>query len=111
MVHQVELSLFPNWVGVEQERLVEVSEDTLTLSTRPLLFGGEERTAHLIWKAVGAFRGGLATQAVYRGRRLAGDPVAAGVHRLREVEPPPTRGWGALAFQFAAPFLPDDGAG
>jgi hypothetical protein len=55
VVHQVELSLFPNWVGVEQERLVEVSEDTLTLSTRPLVFGGEERTAHLIWKAVGAF--------------------------------------------------------
>ena len=53
VVHRVELSLFPNWVGVEQERHVEVSEDTLTLSTRPLLFGGEERTAHLIWKAVG----------------------------------------------------------
>ena len=24
VVHRVELSLFPNWVGVEQERLVEV---------------------------------------------------------------------------------------
>jgi hypothetical protein len=53
VVHRVELSLFPNWVGVEQERLVEVEGDRLTLSTRPILLGGVQRTAHLIWEAVG----------------------------------------------------------
>ena len=53
VVHRVELSLFPNWVGVEQERLVEVKGDRLTLSTRPILLGGVQRTAHLIWEAVG----------------------------------------------------------
>jgi hypothetical protein len=53
VVHRVELSLFPNWVGVEQERLVEVMGDRLTLSTRPILLGGVQRTAHLIWEAVG----------------------------------------------------------
>jgi Lipocalin-like domain len=52
VIHHVELSLFPNWVGVEQERLVEVRGDRLTLSTRPMLFGGAQRTAHLIWERV-----------------------------------------------------------
>ena len=53
VVHRVELSLFPNWIGVEQERLVEVVGDRLMLSTRPILLGGVLRTAHLIWEAVG----------------------------------------------------------
>jgi hypothetical protein len=53
VVHRVELSLFPNWVGVEQERIVEVAGNRLTLSTRPILLGGAQRTAHLIWEAVG----------------------------------------------------------
>ena len=50
VVHRVELSLFPDWVGIEQERLVEVEGDRLTLSTRPILLGGKQRTAHLIWE-------------------------------------------------------------
>lgn len=52
VVHRVELSLFPNWIGVEQERLVEVVGDRLTLSTQPILLGGVPRTAHLIWERV-----------------------------------------------------------
>ncbi len=52
VVHHVELSLFPNWVGVEQERLVEVRGDRLTLSTRPILLGGIQQSAHLIWERV-----------------------------------------------------------
>jgi hypothetical protein len=55
VVHHVELSLFPNWVGVEQERLVEGKGDRLMFSTRPILLGGEQRTAHLIWEAIGKF--------------------------------------------------------
>ncbi len=52
VLHHVELSLFPNWVGVEQERLVEVRGNRLMLSTRPILLGGMQRTAHLIWERV-----------------------------------------------------------
>jgi hypothetical protein len=52
VVHRVELSLFPNWIGVEQERLVEVTGERLMLSTRPILLGGVQRTAHLIWERV-----------------------------------------------------------
>ena len=55
VVHRVELSLFPNWVGADQERLVEFTKNRLILSTRPILLGGVQRTAHLIWEAVGKF--------------------------------------------------------
>jgi Lipocalin-like domain len=37
VIHHVELSLFHNWVGVDQERLVDLTGDRLTLSTRPIL--------------------------------------------------------------------------
>lgn len=50
--HHVEVSLFPNWSGVDQERLVEVAGDRLTLSTRPMLFQGIPRSAHLVWERV-----------------------------------------------------------
>ena len=52
VIHHVDLSLFPNWVGVEQERLVEFRGNRLSLSTRPILLGGVQRTAHLIWERV-----------------------------------------------------------
>ena len=50
VIHHVEVSLFPNWVGMQQERLVEFRGDRLTLSTHPLLLEGRERTAHLVWE-------------------------------------------------------------
>jgi hypothetical protein len=52
VVHHVELSLFPNWVGVDQERLVELKGNRLTLSTPPILLRGIQQTAHLIWERV-----------------------------------------------------------
>jgi hypothetical protein len=52
VIHHVELSLFPNWVGSDQERLVELTGNRLTLSTRPILLEGKQQTAHLIWERV-----------------------------------------------------------
>jgi hypothetical protein len=52
VLHHVELSLFPNWIDATQERLVEISGDRLTLSTRPLLLQGRQQTAHLLWQRV-----------------------------------------------------------
>jgi hypothetical protein len=52
VIHHVELSLFPNWVGGDQERLVDLRGRRLTLSTRPLLLRGIQQTAHLIWERV-----------------------------------------------------------
>jgi hypothetical protein len=52
VVHHVEMSLFPNWIGVDQERLVDLGGSRLTLSTRPLLLRAIQQTAHLIWERV-----------------------------------------------------------
>ena len=52
VVHHVEMSLFPNWIGGDQERLVDLGARGLTLSTRPLLLRGLEQTAHLVWERV-----------------------------------------------------------
>jgi len=52
VVHHVEMSLFPNWIGVDQERLVDLRGKRLTLSTQPLLLRGIQQTAHLIWERV-----------------------------------------------------------
>ncbi len=52
VIHHVELSLFPNWIGADQERLVDLGGSRLTLSTRPLLLRGTQQTAHLIWERV-----------------------------------------------------------
>ncbi len=52
VVHHVEMSLFPNWIGADQERLVDLRGNRLTLSTRALLLRGIQQTAHLIWERV-----------------------------------------------------------
>jgi hypothetical protein len=52
IVHHVEGSLFPNWLGQDQVRSFEFSSDAqvLTLKTPPFLSGGLEVTGVLIWK-------------------------------------------------------------
>jgi hypothetical protein len=52
VIHHVEMSLFPNWIGGDQERLVDLRGEQLTLSTRALLLRGIRQTAHLIWERV-----------------------------------------------------------
>jgi len=49
VMHHVEGSMFPNWVGMDQERCFKCSGEQLTLSTLPLLLGGRRSTVHLIW--------------------------------------------------------------
>ena len=50
VVHHVEASLFPNWLGQDQMRFFEFSDDLLTLRTPPILSGGQEITGVLVWK-------------------------------------------------------------
>ncbi len=52
VIHHIEVSSFPNWVGVDQERIFEFKENRLVLSTLPLLVGGKQQTAHLVWERV-----------------------------------------------------------
>jgi len=50
VLHHIEVSLFPNWTGVTQERFFEFIEDKLALSTAPFLVSGTQQSAHLIWE-------------------------------------------------------------
>ena len=54
IIHHVEVSLFPNWVGREQARFYELEGDRLCLSTEPLPFGKSHQTARLEWERVSA---------------------------------------------------------
>ena len=52
VIHHVELSLFPNWVGSDQERWVELAGDRLTVSASPLLLAGKRQVPRLVWERV-----------------------------------------------------------
>jgi hypothetical protein len=52
VIHHVELSLFPNWVGTDQQRWVELAGDRLTLSASPLLLAGKLQVPRLVWERV-----------------------------------------------------------
>ena len=50
VIHHVELSLFPNWIGGSQERYFEFDGDRLTLRTPETTADGMERTWIAIWE-------------------------------------------------------------
>jgi hypothetical protein len=52
VIHHVELSLFPNWVGSDQQRSVELTGDRLVLSASPLLLAGKQQVPRLVWERV-----------------------------------------------------------
>jgi hypothetical protein len=56
IIHHVQVSLFPNWVGGEQRRFYELDGDRLTLSTAPMLLAGIERRAFLVWERAALVR-------------------------------------------------------
>ena len=49
VVHTVEVSLFPDWAGVQQVRLFELAGDHLTLRTPPIDVSDAPLTAELRW--------------------------------------------------------------
>lgn len=50
VIHHVEISLFPNWSGKEQERFFAFSGDRLTLTAPPMRIGGVELNLVAIWQ-------------------------------------------------------------
>jgi hypothetical protein len=50
VIHRLQLSWFPNWVGTEQKRFFEFGGDRLTLRTPPLTVLGEPQVHSLIWQ-------------------------------------------------------------
>jgi hypothetical protein len=52
--HVIDVSLFPNWTGQRERRLVKIDGDILDLTIeQPMLMGGERKTARLRWRRVG----------------------------------------------------------
>jgi hypothetical protein len=52
VIHHVELSLFPNWVGSDPVRWVELAGGRLILSASPLPLAGRQQVPRLIWEWV-----------------------------------------------------------
>jgi hypothetical protein len=50
--HNIEVSLFPNWIGDKQERFYQFDGKKLTLSTPLQLVGGMKLSSHLVWEKV-----------------------------------------------------------
>ena len=48
--HNIEVSLFPNWIGEKQQRFYEFDGERLTLSTPLQLVGGMQLSSHLVWE-------------------------------------------------------------
>jgi hypothetical protein len=50
MVHTVEGSLFPNWLGKKEVRYGRIEGDLLVLSTPPIQAGGVPTVFYITWK-------------------------------------------------------------
>jgi hypothetical protein len=50
VVHHIEVSSFPNWTGVDQERCFTLEGNRLSPSTPSFLVAGMQQAAHLIWE-------------------------------------------------------------
>ena len=53
VIHHVEGSLFPNWIGRDQMRFFKFAGNCLTLSTPPMPIGNSQVTGQLVWEKVG----------------------------------------------------------
>lgn len=55
VLHHVEMSLFPNWVGSSQQRFYRFYDgDKLDLHTNSFVSHGVKQTAHLVWRKASA---------------------------------------------------------
>ncbi|MCL4534284.1 MAG: lipocalin-like domain-containing protein [Bacteroidetes bacterium] len=52
VAHQIEVSLYPNWVGGDQERTFAFDGNTLTLTTPPFTLHGVQNYGRLVWERV-----------------------------------------------------------
>ncbi len=50
VVHHIEGSSFPNWVGVDREQSFELAAERLTLMTLPMALAGEQAVGYLTWQ-------------------------------------------------------------
>src|ERR1044071_740879 len=60
VIHHLRLCSFENWVGTDQRRhaQLDVNDDTLTLSTAPVLTQARKGSNRLTWKRIASKSGG-----------------------------------------------------
>lgn len=57
LFHTMQVSLFPNWLGQTQQRIVDLQGDTLHLSAAaPIRSGGVQVSAYLTWRRAGSLQ-------------------------------------------------------
>jgi len=52
VIHHLKLCSFENWVGTDQHRYAQVTENTITLSTPPQLLHGQKGISRLVWQRI-----------------------------------------------------------
>lgn len=52
IIHEIEMSLFPNWIGTRVKRNFELNGDILILSANKLDYDGVLRTPTLTWQKI-----------------------------------------------------------
>jgi hypothetical protein len=52
VTHHIDLSIFPNWVGQDEERVFKISDNILTLKTPPFEIMGSLHRGEAIWRRV-----------------------------------------------------------
>jgi len=52
LMHEIQVCLFPNWLGRRQVRLAQIDGDLLRLTTTPMNFRGARKTAALVWRRI-----------------------------------------------------------
>ncbi|QDO94904.1 lipocalin-like domain-containing protein [Formosa sediminum] len=51
VAHELDVSLFPNWLGKQQVRLIKLENNILNLETeQAVMFNGELQTAKVVWE-------------------------------------------------------------
>ncbi len=50
VIHHVTTSLFPNWVGTDQVRVLQLDGNLLTLTVPPVMGKGKTRTVQITWR-------------------------------------------------------------
>lgn len=50
VVHHVDMSYFPNWIGTRQLRFFKISGSRVTFTTRPYESRGIRQVARLVWR-------------------------------------------------------------
>ncbi|KIG17330.1 hypothetical protein DB30_03387 [Enhygromyxa salina] len=53
VVHTLEGSLFPNWIGTQQSREFEIVDDRLTLRSPPVTIGDDRFLVVAVWRRIG----------------------------------------------------------